>query len=189
MNIKITCISLLLLICLSGCEIGQNRELTAYFDLSKLLIDQMLLLKSENPLIQKTVILDGKTEKKELHLDSLGWLRELDIFIEANINKPSLVNAFEMEASQNQIIYSRKKKDEDGVQRFEIKLVSNTTPGEITIETNTQNSLYHDETSLRISFRDYKGQMILSGYSVEGAQTSLSREPTTYQIDALLQYD
>ncbi|MDA0195812.1 MAG: hypothetical protein O2887_14665 [Bacteroidetes bacterium] len=189
MNIRITFISLSLLIGLSSCEMGQNKELAAYFDLSKFLKDQVIMLNSEKPLVQKTVRLDGKTEKKELRMDSAGWLRELDIFIGANINKPSLVNAFEMETSQSQIIYSRKIKDADGVQRFEIKLMNDSIPGEIFITTSTRNSLYHDENSLRISFKDDKGQLKLSDYSITGSQTSLSLEPTTYQVDAVLQYN
>src|SRR5699024_10152560 len=73
---------------LTGCEgvVGNKVKKTGvYYDLVALLDQQMILLDTLEPSMEKITVIDGNREATTVQLDSAGWAKELEIFYGADI--------------------------------------------------------------------------------------------------------
>jgi len=68
-----------------------------YFDLDSFFTQQIHLLDSIKPTVQKTVFLNGKKEEKELK--EINWKEELSVFLESDINKLAWKDKYEVDTS------------------------------------------------------------------------------------------
>ncbi|MEQ9426817.1 MAG: hypothetical protein RJQ09_20510 [Cyclobacteriaceae bacterium] len=177
------------LIAIVGCsQYDEEEALNIYFDLDTILQNQISHLKATNPTVTKKVELNGETEKTETKIDTGYWATELNLFIEADINKPSFVGAFTEERNGNLVTYSRKDSNADGVQKFIVELFpASEQPKEINISTKNINSLYESSRTLSLKFK-LADILQLTGYQVAGKQKILSQEPTKYLVDVQIDY-
>ncbi len=85
-----------LLFFITSCSATEEREkLSVYFGMEDLFTQQISILNDLQPRMFKKVVLDDKTEQMEIQPDSSQWAAEFEIFLESDINKPSLVGAFD----------------------------------------------------------------------------------------------
>lgn len=125
-------------------EPGKFFDLVAYFS------KEADGLNAAKPEITKTIIKDGATETKTLS-DSIDWKKELKIFAENSINKPSWKNNFSAdtikEAQKNTITY---KTDDEKISVKEIKIFTDSLwhPTEICIKRDAKNFLYTSQQTL-----------------------------------------
>src|SRR5690606_32857900 len=68
-------------------------QIDRYFQLKDFVENQILLL--DGTTVRKSMVIKGQTEETEVQMDAEGWRRELDIFVQADINKASLATAYE----------------------------------------------------------------------------------------------
>ncbi len=173
----------------NSCIGGPEDELAIYFELKPLLSAQVNLLTELQPSVTKRVSLDEQVEQSESILDSTQWANELEIFFESDINKPSLVGAFDEAVSDNKISYTLKDQSQDGVKAFEVSfMVGSKTPREITIESSSHNSLYTSSRALQLVFANRNDVPVLTSYSISGDQSILFGETTTYMLEANLKF-
>jgi hypothetical protein len=161
----------------------KGEKLSIYFDLPSLLEVQIQSFENTKPKVKKTVDLDGQVETSLLEFDSTGWLQELEIFREAQINKPAFVGAFVEARKENYVLFTRNEGNADGVKTFEIHYFERSDdPKKISITSNSSNSLYTSNRELELDFEKRDDQLRLRGYSIKGTQTILSQEPTNYTV-------
>ena len=180
-----------LLFFITSCSATEEREkLSVYFGMEDLFTQQISILNDLQPRMFKKVVLDDKTEQMEIQPDSSQWAAEFEIFLESDINKPSLVGAFDENVSENKIVYSRKDQSSDGVKEIEVLYYSGTKiPLEIKINSSTKNSLYTSSRQLTVTFQNKRNAPLLSSYSITGNQTILSGKATTYQVKVELRFN
>lgn len=92
-------------ICLVACSHDeQHQKHPAYFDLVSYFNQEALRLTQHTGEIDKTVILDGKVERKKVAIQD--WKREFSAFVDADINKASWRGLFKVHQKGNIEIYT-----------------------------------------------------------------------------------
>jgi hypothetical protein len=96
------CISILFM---AACkpEIKDNGGLK-YFDLKKYFTDEAARLAKLHPHIYKTVNYNNKPENKTILIKN--WKRELGLFIESDINKPSWKDSYRVSTKHDSVMYT-----------------------------------------------------------------------------------
>lgn len=136
-----------ILITASACstpEPGKKITDKSYFDLKSYFTAEASKLQQQNPLISKTVVLNGSQEEKKLQI--ADWSKELSIFIDADINKPAWKGEFIHTVTDSLESYTTKN-EKIPVRKVELRKLGNTI-GEISVILHTDNSLYDSADTL-----------------------------------------
>ena len=157
-----------------------------YFDVKGLLDKQIAELNRRQPVVEKQVRLrDGKVETTRV--TKTDWSKELQVFYQADINKPALRGAYAETVSAA----SGKP---DGVKSYKliatdakapvVSLVvdaGSNAPGgnqEIAAIVRQDNALFYSEKRLRLS--TYNG--VLKAYEVQGVQKLVMFDTVRYSV-------
>ncbi|KEQ29233.1 hypothetical protein N180_20700 [Pedobacter antarcticus 4BY] len=136
-----------LLMMASACnnrEPGKTNADKSYFDLKGYFTAEASKLQQQNPLISKTVVLNGSQEEKKLQI--ADWSKELSIFIDADINKPAWKGEFTHTVTDSLESYTTKS-EKIPVRKVNLHKSGNTID-EINIILHTNNSLYDSADTL-----------------------------------------
>lgn len=128
----------------SNPEPGKKTTDKSYFDLKGYFAAEALTLQQQNPLISKTVVLNGSQEEKKLQI--ADWSKELSIFIDADINKPAWKGEFTHTVTDSLESYTTKN-EKIPVRKVDLHR-SGSTIDEISIILHTNNSLYDSADTL-----------------------------------------
>lgn len=87
-------LTVFLFIFLCGCspEKTENVNTKTFYDLRGYFTSEAERLKAENIYVQKTVYKNGESEQKTI--SNLDWLKEFDLFISNDINKPAWIKSY-----------------------------------------------------------------------------------------------
>lgn len=113
-----------------------------FFDLAGYFKQQASSLKDKK--IVKTVTKNADSETKRLVIEN--WQQELQLFTDADINKPAWKNSYRKDSTANTLIYTATD-PELRVQKIEIRL-SGKTPTKIVIDAKSKNLLYHNKETM-----------------------------------------
>ncbi len=94
---------LLFISCNNSADKKQKTNLN-YFDIKGYFEKEVARLTLKNPLITKTVSVNGATESKRIKITD--WKKELTLFSDADINRASWKGLFELKKSNDQELYS-----------------------------------------------------------------------------------
>lgn len=101
----------LAIVMLISCNIKNSNQVQQkvkpYFDVESFVKKQIDLLSKKNAVISKEVVLNGQTETKTI--ENINWEKELQLFLEVDINKPVLVGSYEIIKEQDKTIYKAKE--------------------------------------------------------------------------------
>lgn len=174
----------------AGCQEVVNKKVQntqQYFDLKGLLEEQVNLLDSLEPTVNKTTYIDGREENQSLHFDSSAWAREMEIFYEVDINDPILRDAYQLieeSIGDSLMVESYTSKDKSAEIEF-LKIFyppEKDAPLYITAVFSEKNALYDSKRSLKLIFEKQQGLNVLKGYSIEGVQKMLLKDTIRYKI-------
>ena len=151
-----------------------------YFDVKGFLDSQVATLNRQQPVVEKQVRLrDGKAETTRV--TKTDWSKELQIFYQADINKPALRGAYEVESTNQadnpSTTYKKKPAVEASVREL---IVSKGTdfPEAITATIIQDNPLFYSEKKIQLRASS-KG---LQSYSVEGIQKLIMFDTVRYTV-------
>lgn len=137
-----------------------------------------------NKRVIKKVILNGKEEILLLKTDTTFWKSELSIFSNLEINKPSLIGAYNKVRKKNVLIFNRKK----GEKKSAIQVIINTSQnGDILSISGIlleKNYLYLSEQKLSMVFD--KNSKLLKSYKFSGYQKLITRDTVFFEINGEL---
>jgi len=123
----------------------QNEVQTlSYFDIKGYFEGEVGKLDNENPVVYKEVIKNTQSEAKKVSIND--WNKELSLFIESDINKPSWRNSYSSEKSNDTVVY---KALSDDLRTREVRVVSTGDKvHSIFIENSAANELYESNEKL-----------------------------------------
>ena len=147
-----------------------------YYDLKGLIERQIEALKSEKPKVQKDISVNEVVENQVV--DSLDWSKELDFFIQADLNKPAFVSSYRVDSSSMGVKYFLKETENLPVKFLEVNRMGEDGV-EIRALVTNNNYLYDTERNLRLSLK--QGQLI--DYQIDGFQKVVFGKKKMFKVN------
>ncbi len=165
---------------LSACnEDVKDNQTNKYFDLKGLIEKQIKTLNTQKPMVQKSIAMADSLENQSVK--TVDWTRELELFIQADLNKPAFTQSYRVDSSSMGVKYSLKEKE-----KLPVKYLSISRLGEdgISIEAliNTNNYLYETERLLKLSIKDNE----LTDYQIDGFQKIVFGNKKVFKINGII---
>jgi hypothetical protein len=129
----------------------------------------------------KEVNINGEKQKVNTTPNSEEWLKELDFFVKADINNPSLAQSYHTERSEMALIHNLKDGEKGKVKRIVVKYLEGNVK-EVSFRSKTENPFYSSETRGVMIFHSESGK--LDQYSIENLQEVVFSKPNKMIISA-----
>ncbi|MFD2784322.1 hypothetical protein [Hymenobacter rubripertinctus] len=159
---------------------------TAYFDLPGLLKNQSTMLNQRRPAVEKQVLLrDGK--QQTTRVAQTDWAKELQVFQQADINKPALrglysVDSVQLPSGATQRTYRRLPGTDSPVEELSVT-TQGTAVQSLTATVAQDNPLVYSAKHLEMRYQ--KGR--LASYRVTGVQKLILFDSVHYAVRAIVQ--
>lgn len=181
----VLCIMVVAGLLVTGCQ-SDTSNLSGdlkYYNLQGLFENQISLLERTNAKAYKETKLDKESEGRLV--EEVDWKKELQPFIQADINKPAYTKSYSIANPDSKtILYTQIPNGNLLVQELAIKLDStNKKPLEIRAKLHSRNQLYQSDRELVATFS--KG--VLKSYSVKGFQKLAILSQRNFSISVTIQ--
>ncbi len=174
---KLLIISLLFV----GCAETKTQNSTKiYFDLAGLVSQQITELNKNQPLTHKNLLIEEKTEA--LNTTKIDWAKELELFLQADLNKQSYQLSYDKSETPRMAIYTLKASEKLPVKQLKVVFDEENSPKHIEALLQTKNYLYESEKHLSMDF----DQKQLKNYKIEGCQKLFVGKKKAFRIDGVL---
>lgn len=167
-----------IILCCSACkpDIKETGATLKYFDLKGFFEADIAHLKKLKPTVSKTVMHNGASENKKVKIDN--WSQELNLFMDADINKPAWQNSYSITADSSFIIYQSK---DPALKMLEMVIMRDKQKVKwILIYNHTTNMLY--TTTEKLTY--YPDSV----YLIEKQQHVRLRGNNFYRIEGVIQH-
>lgn len=158
-----------------------------FYDVREMIDRQITILDSLNPLLHKIAFLESDVDSTTFRPDSVGWSKELEIFLELDINRPVLRDKFKLTESYDPSIdmkistYSMIDQEETGVQYLNIYRHNDKL---VRVEGEYQDNslLYSAYRLLNINFESISNESVIVNYSIDGWQKIILKDTIYYHV-------
>lgn len=180
------------LLLLASCSTDNRTTQEDYFDLHRFLEEQVNRLAPLNPTIQRTTAIGGKQETKTLQLSAAKWEKELIMFSNANINKPSLKGLYEVDSTLSDtykvVSYQTKDNAKTGVRYMKVYYKQEEV-AKVEVLFQEKAIIYYAKRKLWMTFeKNGEGPPLLSTYAIDGHQKIIFQDPVDYRVEARVIY-
>jgi hypothetical protein len=183
--IRFTLVLGILSVCFTSCDPGEQQASgpNTYYDLKDFVNNQTVLLEKGKPLVQKTVISNGKREI--LETSEVNWKRELALFLQADLNKAAYGNSYKTIKSDSlHYEYVLKPGEKLPVQYLRVVLDKvGGSPAWISAQIVTKNRLYTSEKNIELRCANYRGQWTIISYLSKGFQKLALMDAKVFEVD------
>jgi hypothetical protein len=165
-------------------EEDQNKDEKFYFDLKSFVENQIVYLNDKKPVVTKTVGLDGKQVSNQSK--DIDWKKELELFVQADLNKPSYRQSYIIERKDSSIYEYRLKPNVDLPVRY-LKIVTDTSlhqPIYVKASFQSANKIYKSEKTIEMSSTRKDNRWELTSYAVNGYQQLIFMDRKAFDIKA-----
>jgi hypothetical protein len=171
------CLSLFAEGCMPSANPSQEGRQAMYFSVAAAIDQQAELLALRRAKSLK-ILQAGNAKPDTLAPQAADWPQELQLFKEADINKPAWAGEYEVRKTAEKITYTAKKNS----QPVQLLVISGTpeNPDYIEAHLSQANLLYHTGKHLQLHFKDG----VLSAYRMEGYQKTFFSDTTRYLLAA-----
>jgi hypothetical protein len=172
-------------VALLSCKPGEKEPLAnpiqirAYFPISEFVIEQIELL--EGTAVEKELFVNESLERTTQRLDSAGWRKELDWFIQIDINKASLATAYEVTEENGKTIHKLKEGEKASLKEMVVHREGQAVK-EITLVAEESNTFYGSQTNARLTTDPATGR--ISFYELESRQKVWFLDPNTLKVNS-----
>ncbi len=170
---------------LFSCNQGEEQpfanptQINEYFPLKEFMDKQIPQLAGKE--VDKWSEINGEVQEERVLLDEEAWRRELDLFIQTDINKASLKDAYLTERKGTKKIHQLKPEKEAEVKKIVITFQEGTNKvSKIEFNASKKNFFYQSFTMASLSIDPVTGTM--KSYHVEGKQKVWFLSPNTIDI-------
>ncbi len=170
---KLLIISLLFI----GCSESENQNSTKnYYDLAGFINQQIAVLTKNQPLTEKNLVIGEK--KETIQTKDINWKNELELFLQADLNKQSYQASYAKQETPNIIIYQLKKGETLPVKTLKIDFDEDKNPKYVEALIQVKNYLYESEKQLSMNLE----QKQLKNYKIEGWQELFVGKKKVFKI-------
>lgn len=168
-------------------------EISQYFDVEGLLAANAEELLQREVKLSKVASFGGEVEKTTIWLDSAAVIRELDVFRDADINKPEFADSYRKEVTQENgievVSYLAEDKEELNVNYLRVFMDAETEEVErLEALFSNKNILYNSTRLLKVEFGKVGAAQLPHSYTIEGVQKMIFSKPANYTIKADFEY-
>ncbi|AFL83800.1 hypothetical protein Belba_1165 [Belliella baltica DSM 15883] len=151
-----------------------------YFQLEQFIEEQALILEGKS--LQKEIQIKDTVEKLEVTPNQEEWLRELDFFIQADINRPALAQAYKISKDDSGTTYDLKKGEKSKLKSLKILFGENQEVQRIEFVIGSENTFYESETRGWLSIDEATG--IIDAFEIDGKQKVVFLDPILMHVKA-----
>lgn len=141
---------LFLIVIMAGCDnAAQQTKPIVYYDVAGFIKQQIADLSARKPIVRKEIRINN--ERNQQTSRDLNWIRELELFAQADINKPALRSSYRITRPDSTTYQYTLKKSEERltVRSLTVQIDSLTRqPRRIEAILQTNNPLYSSERHL-----------------------------------------
>lgn len=167
-----------LMILTISCQNQQSEnQVKVYYDLAGFIKSQIQELTKTKVKVQKRVLLDDKKEVVEL--DKINWEKELELFVQADLNKQAYQLSYDKAENDSLVVYQLKNGEKLPVNRLEIAFDDKKHPRRIEAKLNTKNYLYESSKTLKMVLENNR----IQNYKIEGWQELFIGSKKTFNIE------
>ena len=171
-----------------ACETAvREKPINEYFDVESLIDEQTKLLAEMQPKVEKSIEVDGKKEQDTLEFDSMGWKNELEVFKLADINKPTLYDAYEAteeKTNEGKIWRYTTEKPALGIEYLYVYFNNDSSVTKLEAKYHENNALYLSERNFEINFDNTDDLTVLESYKIYGKQKMVMKDEVTFSIES-----
>lgn len=174
----------------SGCtDPAKQTQPNVYYDVSGFVKQQIADLSAQKPLVSKAVSINTKQNQQATR--DINWTRELELFTQADINKPALRSSYQIAHPDSLTYrYTLKSSEEKLTVRSLTVLLDSLThqPRRIEAVLQTSNPLYSSERHLLLeSGLIGKRQWRVQHYKLAGFQKLPYFDKSDFLVDGRIQ--
>jgi hypothetical protein len=182
--------SSLFILLLSGCtNPAQQTQPDVYYDVADFIKQQITDLSAQKPTVNKAVLVNGKRNQQTTH--EVNWNRELELFMQADINKPALRSSYQINRPDSLTYQYTLKPSEEKltVHSLSVKLDSVTRqPRRIEAVLQTDNPLYSSERHITLECgQTANHRWRVKHYQLSGFQKLPYFDRNTFLVEGKLQ--
>lgn len=177
-----------ILICmsLSACDapVNDKNEKKVYYDLKGFIENQIVYLNEKKAPVTKTVHLNGKKEVQSgLQVD---WKKELELFAQADINKPAYNKSYAVIRSDSSVYEYKLKPNENLPVRYLMIKVDSATQQPLLVKAilKSENKIYNAEREIILTSAHRDNLLEVTNYSVKGYQKLIMMDAKSFDITA-----
>ncbi len=185
------CIVLILslLVLVTACQTSAETEQLpdVYFDVKGFVENQIVLLNKQKPTIEKTMVVG--TDKETRRTNEVNWQRELELFIQADLNKPAFRQSYGI-AQPDPLTFEYTIKTEEDLPVRYLKVVldqPNGRPTLIEAKVVAKNKLYESEKNLLMRCAEQAGAWRVSVYEIKGFQELVISDRKPFDVRVAVQ--
>ncbi|NLR91291.1 MULTISPECIES: hypothetical protein [Flammeovirga] len=185
-RISLIITSISLLTNCSQLETFDKQDQVYYFDLKEIIENTSTALASSSAKVNKEVEYDGK--KNVISSDEIDWENELEIFAEADINRPIFKDSYAVikkEEGKNHITRYEASGPRESVRWLELKKNTEGKILNVSFKIRTDNSLFETEKNGELVFDENE---MLQRYTLKGSQSIVILGDKNYEIIADVVY-
>ncbi|MCH7397890.1 hypothetical protein MM236_07815 [Belliella sp. DSM 107340] len=150
-----------------------------YFRLQEFIENQAESLVGKQ--LAKEIQFNTSKEIVDINPTEEEWLEELDFFMQADINRPSLAQAYFIEKSENEISYSLKKGEKSKVKFLKVQFYEPEKPKTIEFLIGSENTFYSSNTEGWLEVDENTN--LVTKFEVKGEQKVVFLDPIIMDLN------
>lgn len=173
-----------LLLSLVSCtpEESQDDAPKVYYDLKGFIENQIVYLDEQKPQVTKTAVLRSKQETTKTN--RIDWKKELELFAQSDINKPSYRQSYEM-VQNGPVVFEYRLKPGNDLPVTYLKINADSLlkqPLYVEAHIRVKNKIYESEKKLVLRAAKQDNLVKVNEYEVNGHRQLIFGERTPFRI-------
>jgi hypothetical protein len=148
-----------------------------YFEVKSQELDSTFLVKE--------ITINGEKERIEKIMRTEEWMRELELFIQADINRPNLAKSYETKRSEEYLIHELKPGEKAKIQKIVVRYEDGVIK-ELSFHAKSENPFYKSETRGVIFNQSITGKF--DHYILDSYQKVVLIKPNRMVVKASVTY-
>ena len=182
MKLKIYSSSMLILSILWSCTniSDSNRAVeTNYFPVKEFVEVQIPKLNGKS--VIKEININGEKEKSKKTPTQEEWIKELDFFLQADINSPVLSDSYDTQRSEKYLIHELREGEKGKIKKIVVQYMDEQVK-ELSFVLKTENPFYSSQTRGVLMFHGLTGE--IDQYVLESIQEVVFSKPNKMIVRA-----
>jgi hypothetical protein len=135
----------------------------------------------DSTFVVKEITINGEKERMEQVMGTEDWIKELELFTQADLNRPSLAKSYETKRSEEYLIHELKPGEKAKIQKVVVRYEGEIIK-ELSFHSKSENPFYKSETRGAIFNRSNTGA--LDHYVLDSYQKVVFMKPNRMVIRA-----